>query len=166
MITIRPAVVSDATIIVEFIKALADYEKLTDAVEVTPARITESLFCNNPKAFALIADVDSMDSIDNKKQAVGFALYFYNYSTFLGKHGIYLEDFYVKEEFRSKKIGFELFKALGNIAANNQCGRIDWAVLDWNKLAIDFYNRLEAEPQNEWIGFRLEGEALKRLSQL
>ncbi len=158
MVLIRSAVKSDAQTIVELIKGLAEYEKLADEVEVTASRIEQTLFGDSPRAFALIAEVDG--------ETAGFMLYFFNYSTFLGKHGIYLEDFYVKPEYRSQKVGFELFKALAKVAIANDCGRIDWSVLDWNQLAIDFYQRLKANEQTEWLGYRLEEPQIRSLSQL
>lgn len=159
MVTVRKAVKADSQIIVDLIKGLAVYEKLAEHAVASAQDIENTVFCENPKVFTLIAEVD----VNGKTEIAGMALYFFNYSTFLGKHGVYLEDLFVKPEFRSHKVGFELFKALGRVAAENDCGRIDWAVLDWNQLAIDFYDRLGAEPQTEWTGYRLEGDALEAL---
>ncbi len=158
MVTVRKAKESDAQTIVDLIYGLAVYEKLAEYAVASAEDIKASLFNENPKAFALIAEIDG--------EIAGFALYFFNYSTFMGKHGVYLEDLFVKPEFRSHKVGLALFKALGKVAKENDCGRIDWAVLDWNQLAIDFYDRLGAKPQTEWTGYRLEGEKLTALMNL
>ncbi|WP_154247178.1 GNAT family N-acetyltransferase [Kangiella sp. HZ709] len=158
MVTVRKAQQSDAQTIVDLINGLAEYEKLAEHAVASAGDIKASLFNENPKAFALIAEVD--------REVAGFALYFFNYSTFIGKHGVYLEDLFVKPEFRSRKVGLALFKALGKVAKENDCGRIDWAVLDWNKLAIDFYDRLGAKAQTEWTGYRLEGNALDLLKKM
>lgn len=158
MVNIRKAKKDDAETLVDLIKGLAVYEKLEEYAIASPKDIERTLFCENPKVFALIAEF--------KGEIAGFALYFFNYSTFLGKHGVYLEDLFVKSEFRSKKVGFELFKALAHIAKENDCGRIDWAVLDWNQLAIDFYDNIGAKAQTEWTGFRLEADALVRLQEM
>lgn len=158
MLKVRDAQIEDSAVILDLIRGLARYEKLEEYVEAEVSDIEKTLFCDNPKAFALIAHVNG--------EVAGFALYFFNYSTFLGKHGIYLEDLYVKPEYRSHKVGLELFKQLANIAVTHDCGRIDWSVLDWNQLAIDFYLKLKAKPQTEWTGFRVEGEQLIELSQM
>lgn len=158
MVSVRQAKPADSQLIVDLIRGLAVYEKLEEYVVATSSDIEKSLFCEQPKVFALIAEVDG--------EAAGFALYFFNYSTFLGKHGVYLEDLFVKPEFRNQKVGFELFKALGQVAKENDCGRIDWAVLDWNQLAIDFYDQIGAKPQTDWTGYRLEGAALSSLQQM
>lgn len=158
MVTVRPAAVSDCEAIVNLIYGLAEYEKLAEFAVATPEAIEQSLFCDNPKAFALVAEVGD--------QVAGFALYFFNYSTFLGKYGIYLEDLFVLPEYRNQKVGMALFKALGKVAKENDCGRIDWSVLDWNQLAIDFYHKLGAEPQSGWTGYRLDGKALESLKEL
>lgn len=162
MVSIRKAIKSDAQTIVDLIYGLAVYEKLGDEALATANDIEKTIFGDNPKAFVLIAEYEQ----NGKKEVAGYALYFFNYSTFLAKYGIYLEDLFVKPEFRSHKVGFELFKALGQVALDNDCGRIDWAVLDWNQLAIDFYHQLGAKPQTEWTGYRLEGESLQELQKL
>ncbi|WP_251359336.1 GNAT family N-acetyltransferase [Kangiella sp. TOML190] len=154
-VTVRPAIKTDAQVIVDLIYDLAVYEKLEEYAVATRQNIEETLFNESPKAFALLAQVND--------RIAGMALYFFNYSTFQGKHGIYLEDLFVKPEFRSQKIGLALFKALGQAAKENDCGRIDWSVLDWNQLAIDFYHKLGAKPQSGWTGYRLDGEALAAL---
>lgn len=156
MIEIRQATEKDIDIIFNFIKELAIYEKLENDVTATEDLILETLF-KNDKADVLIANYDS--------NPVGMALYFYTYSTFLGRIGIYLEDLYVKEEYRGKGIGKLLIKNLAKICLDNGYGRLEWSVLDWNKPSIDFYESLDAKPQTEWIKYRLEGKSLKKLSE-
>ncbi len=158
MVNIRKAKKDDAQTLVNLIKGLAIYEKLEEYAIASSEDIELTLFCDNPKVFALIAEVND--------EVAGFALYFFNYSTFLGKHGVYLEDLFVKPDFRSKKVGFELFKALADVAKEYDCGRIDWAVLDWNQLAIDFYDKIGANAQTEWTGYRLEDDSLIRLQEM
>lgn len=156
MIEIRQATEKDIDIIFNFIKELAIYEKLENEVTATEDLILETLF-KNDKADVLIANYDG--------NPVGMALYFYTYSTFLGRIGIYLEDLYVKEEYRGKGIGKLLIKNLAEICLDNGYGRLEWSVLDWNKPSIDFYESLDAKPQTEWIKYRLEGKSLKKLSE-
>lgn len=155
MIEIRQATEKDIDIIFNFINELAIYEKLENEVIATKELILETLFKNN-KADVLIANYYG--------KPVGMALYFYTYSTFLGKIGIYLEDLYVKEKYRGKGIGKLLINNLAKICLDNGYGRLEWSVLDWNKPSIDFYENLGAKPQTEWIKYRLEGETLKNLS--
>ncbi len=156
MIEIRQATEKDIDIIFNFIKELAIYEKLENDVTATEDLILETLF-KNDKADVLIASYDG--------NPVGMALYFYTYSTFLGRIGIYLEDLYVREEYRGKGIGKLLIKNLAKICLDNGYGRLEWSVLDWNKPSIDFYESLDAKPQTEWIKYRLEGKSLKKLSE-
>ena len=156
MIEIRQATEKDIDIIFNFIKELAIYEKLENEVTATEDLILETLF-KNDKADVLIASYDG--------NPVGMALYFYTYSTFLGRIGIYLEDLYVREEYRGKGIGKLLIKNLAKICLDNGYGRLEWSVLDWNKPSIDFYESLDAKPQTEWIKYRLEGKSLKKLSE-
>ena len=156
MIEIRKATEKDIDIIFNFIKELAIYEKLENEVTATEDLILETLF-KNDKADVLIASYDG--------NPVGMALYFYTYSTFLGRIGIYLEDLYVREEYRGKGIGKLLIKNLAKICLDNGYGRLEWSVLDWNKPSIDFYESLDAKPQTEWIKYRLEGKSLKKLSE-
>ena len=155
MIEIRQATEKDVDIIFNFINELAIYEKFENEVIATKELILETLFKNN-KADVLIANYYG--------KPVGMALYFYTYSTFLGKIGIYLEDLYVKEKYRGKGIGKLLINNLAKICLDNGYGRLEWSVLDWNKPSIDFYESLGAKPQTEWIKYRLEGETLKNLS--
>ncbi len=152
---IRPATRADIPLILEFIRALADYEKMSDAVEATEAQLAENLFGDSPQAEVLIAEWAG--------EPAGFALYFHNFSTFRGKRGLYLEDLFVKPEFRGKGIGKALLKKLANIALERDCGRFEWAVLDWNTPAIDFYESMGARVVDEWKICRVDGDALKKL---
>lgn len=154
--SIRPAVVTDAPAIAQFIRDLAEFEKLADQCTATAENIARTLFAPNPKAFAVMAEVAG--------EPAGFALYFYNYSTFLGKYGIYIEDAYVRPEYRSKGIGEALFKHLAKQAVDEGCGRLEWWVLDWNRRAIDFYRRIGAVAMDEWTVQRVEGDALRMLA--
>lgn len=149
---IREAVKQDAECILGFIQELAEYEKLSHEVVATVSHIENTLFSSNPKAFCLIAQWEG--------KAAGMALYFYNYSTFNGKHGIYLEDLYVNPSYRGKKIGYSLLQKLAQIALDNDCARVEWSVLNWNTPAIDFYKSIGAGPMDEWSIFRLTGDAL------
>lgn len=155
--TIRPAVPGDEGVILGFIRELAAYEKLSHEVVATDHDVNRALFCDAPKAFALIAE----DGDD----AIGFALYFFNYSTFLGKHGLYLEDLYVRESARGKGAGKALLAALARIALEHDCGRMEWSVLDWNAPSIAFYKSLGAAPMDEWTVYRLTGAPLERLAK-
>ncbi|NVK21133.1 MAG: GNAT family N-acetyltransferase [Kangiellaceae bacterium] len=149
---IREATKQDAAQILQFIQELAEYEKLQHEVVATVKHIEDTLFVDHAKAFCFIAEWQD--------QPAGMALYFYNYSTFNGKHGIYLEDLYVKPQFRGKKIGYMLLQKLAETAVEKDCARVEWAVLDWNQPAIDFYKNIGAVPMDEWTVFRLTGEAL------
>lgn len=153
---IRRARSGDEPVIVRFIRELAAYEKLEHEVTVTADHIRRTLFAENPKVFALIAEVED--------EPCGFALYFFNYSTFLGRHGIYLEDLYVTSARRGKGIGKALLARLARIAEENDCGRLEWWVLDWNAPSIAFYKSLGAEAMDEWTVYRLTGPALSRLA--
>lgn len=154
---IRTATKADAATIYGFIRDLAIYEKAEHEVIASVADIEASLFSNESSTHALICEQDGV--------AIGFAVYFFNYSTWLGKHGIYLEDLYVSPSSRGVGAGQALLKHLARIAVSKGCGRFEWSVLDWNEPAIDFYEHLGAVAQNEWIGYRLEGEALQQLAQ-
>jgi GNAT superfamily N-acetyltransferase len=155
-LVIREARPGDEALILGFIRELAEYEKLSDAVVATPAHLTKTLFADNPKAFALIAESGG--------EPVGFALYFFNFSTFLGKHGLYLEDLYVRANRRGEGAGKALLARLAQIALENDCGRMEWWVLDWNAPAIAFYKSLGAEAMDEWTVYRMTGEALSKLA--
>lgn len=156
-IGLRFAGKEDAGLVLQFIRDLAVYERLDHTVVATEEAIRESLF--GPKAYAevLIADWEG--------EAAGFALFFHNYSTFLAKPGIYLEDLFVKPELRGKGIGKALLSRLAAVAVERGCGRLEWAVLDWNEPSINFYRSLGAEAMDEWTVFRLTGEPLAKLAQ-
>ena len=151
-ITIRPAVINDAETIRQFILDLAIYEKAEHEMLANEDHIRNTLFCENPQAFALITEIDGT--------AVGFAVYFFSYSTWLGKYGIYLEDLYVSLEERGKGAGKALLKELARIAVDRDCGRLEWCVLDWNEPSIKFYEAMGAKPKDGWTVYRLDGEAL------
>lgn len=156
-VTIRPAQPVDCAVICDLIRELAVYEKLENEAVATPAQLEAHLFGANVKAHAMIAEVDG--------KAAGFALYFYNFSTFLGKPGIYLEDLFVKPDYRALGIGKLLLKELAAIAVREDCGRLEWSVLDWNEPAIGFYKKIGARAMDEWTVYRLDGAALKELAQ-
>lgn len=155
MLEIKPATKNDAGIILELIKDIAEYEKLSDQVEATKESIIKYLF--DEKAFA-----ECLIGFENKVP-IGFALFFHNYSTFVSRPGIYLEDLFVKEKYRGKGYGKKLLLSLVKIAQERNCGRVEWSVLNWNKPAIDFYESLGATPMNEWIVYRLNQEAINEL---
>jgi GNAT superfamily N-acetyltransferase len=147
--TIRKAEKKDAALILEFIKHLAEYEKLSHMVSASVEDIYKNIFSEKPVAEVVFAEY--------KGEAVGFALYFYNFSTFLGKPGIYLEDLFVLESMRGKGFGKALLVYLAKLAVEKDCGRLEWAVLDWNIPAIEFYKSLGAEIQKEWLLNRVRG---------
>ena len=155
---IRPAAPGDAALIVELIRGLADYERLLDQMETTEERIRTSLFPDDgrPAAHCVIGEIDGTPA--------GFALYFFNFSTFLARPGLYLEDLYVKPEFRGQGLGKAQLLHLARVAHERGCGRMEWAVLDWNAPAIEFYERLGARRLTEWQLCRLRAEDLARLS--
>jgi GNAT superfamily N-acetyltransferase len=155
--TIRPGTRSDVEAIAELIRGLARYERLEAEVSMTEARLEATLFGTRSYAETLIAEADG--------KAVGFALFFHNYSTFLARPGIYLEDLFVLEAHRGEGIGRALLMRLATIAVERDCGRLEWAVLDWNKDAIGFYERLGAKPNTEWTVYRLTGDALTSLAR-
>jgi len=156
MIEIRPATADDAPLILQFIRGLAEYEKLAHEAVVTEAGLRATLFDERPQAEVILAFDDG--------EPAGFALFFHNYSTFLGKHGLYLEDLFVKPEARSKGVGRTLLVHLAKIAKARDCGRFEWSVLDWNEPAIEFYKSLGAKPLDDWTIFRVTGEALDQLA--
>ena len=155
-ITIRPAKPEEAPLILAFISDLAEYEKLSHDVHATLDDVQEAIFGEKPHAECLVA----FDGDD----AVGFAIYFHNFSTFLSRHGIYLEDLFVKPEARGRGIGKSLLQKLAAIAVERNCGRLEWAVLDWNQPAIGFYESLGAKILDDWRLCRLEGDMLKKLA--
>jgi len=155
-IRIAPAAESETPLILSFIRKLAEYEKLSHLVVATESDIHQNVFGPNPVAEVLLAHWDGAP--------VGFALYFRNFSTFLGQPGIYLEDLFVEPQHRGKGIGKALLIRLAEIAIERGYGRLEWAVLDWNTPSIEFYRRLGAVPLDEWTAYRLTGEALSRLA--
>lgn len=154
--TIRPAVREDAGEILNFIRALAVYEREPDAVEATEESLLRHGFGENPYYACLIAEEDGAPA--------GFALYFFDYSTWLGKPGLYLEDLFVHPQFRGRGIGKALLRRLAAIALEKGCARMKWEVLDWNTPAIEFYTAIGAELQKEWLNVRLSGGGLQRLA--
>jgi GNAT superfamily N-acetyltransferase len=155
--SVRFAEPSDVPEILAMIKELAEYEKEPDAVVATEDLLHLALFGDNPAVFALVAVVDGA--------AVGFALWFRNFSTWLGRHGIYLEDLYVRPEFRGRGIGKQLLVELARICEDRDYGRLEWWVLDWNTPAWDFYESVGAIPMSEWTVHRVTGDALRSLAQ-
>jgi GNAT superfamily N-acetyltransferase len=153
---IRPATPADVPAIAALIRALAEYEKLAHEVVLDEADLHAHLFGPRPAAEVLVAEADG--------RAVGFALFFPTYSTFLGKPGIYLEDLFVVPECRGRGLGKGLLVALAKLAADRGCGRLEWAVLDWNEPSIRFYQSLGAVPKDEWVLYRLAGDALHALA--
>lgn len=153
-ISFRPAVPEDCPLILSFIKALAEYEKMSDQVVATEELLKEWIF-EKGKAEVIFPVVDG--------EEVGFALFFHNFSTFLGRAGIYLEDLFIKPEHRGKGYGKATLQELGRIALERGCGRLEWAFLDWNRPSIDFYLSLDAKPMDEWTVYRLTGDSLKGL---
>lgn len=153
---IRPATPDDVPQILAFIRALAEYEKLAHKVTATEERLRQTLFGPHPAAEAVLAY--------HEEACAGFALFFPIYSTFLAQPGLYLEDVYVKPEFRGRGIGLRLLAHLARAAAERGCYAIKWQVLDWNRPSIAFYEKLGARPDSEWITYRLEGGALQRLA--
>lgn len=159
---VRAAERNDASLILAFIRELADYEKLGDQVSATEEKLLASLFAKPAFAEILIAEAVA----DNgAMEAAGFALYFHNYSTFLGQPGIYLEDLFVRPAFRGLGIGVGLLRELAKKTIERNCGRLDWMVLDWNEPAIDFYHSIGARRVDGFMPYRLSGDALQRLAQ-
>ncbi|MBM3685430.1 MAG: GNAT family N-acetyltransferase [Actinobacteria bacterium] len=154
---IRDATPADVPEILAMIRELADYERAPDAVVATTDLLHEALFCESPAAFALIAETGG-------GEVVGFALWFRNFSTWIGRHGVYLEDLYVRPAHRGHGYGKALLSALARIAVDRGYGRFEWWVLDWNTPAIDFYRSLGAKPMDEWTVQRVTGDALRRLA--
>ncbi|MGB1197630.1 MAG: GNAT family N-acetyltransferase [Thalassotalea sp.] len=151
-LTIRTAVEADCDTILYFIRELAIYEKAENEVLATKETIQESIFSAHSGVHGLICELDG--------KAIGFSIYFYNYSTWLAKPGLYLEDLYVSPEYRGQGAGIALLKKLASIAVEKGCGRFEWSCLDWNTPSREFYESLGAQPQNEWIGYRMSGDTL------
>lgn len=154
---VRSATIEDVELILTFIKGLAEYEKLGHEVVATKELLQETLFGERAYAEVIFGCLD--------QKPVSFALFFHNYSTFLGKPGIYLEDLYVKPEARNKGIGQKMLAYLAKLVKSRNCGRLEWWVLDWNQSAIQFYEKIGAVPMNEWTVYRLTGEALNNLAE-
>jgi GNAT superfamily N-acetyltransferase len=154
---IRPARAGEAGLILQFVRELADYEKLSDHVTATEAGIDAALFSANPRVFCDIAEQDG--------EAAGFGVWFLNFSTFSGRAGLYLEDLFVRPAHRRKGIGRALMIHLARKCVENGYGHFQWAVLDWNVPSIDFYKSLGGEMLDEWTGVRIAGDALKRLAE-
>ena len=155
-VSFRTAERKDVALILEFIRELADYEYMLNEVVATPELLEKWIF-DERKAEVIFA-------LEGERE-VGFALFFHNFSTFLGRAGIYLEDLYVRPECRGKGYGKALLKELARIAVERGCGRLEWWCLDWNRPSIDFYLSLGAEPMKDWTVYRIAGETLKALAQ-
>jgi GNAT superfamily N-acetyltransferase len=153
---IERATERDVPVILGMIRALAEYERMSDQVTATEAGLRDALFGAHPGPEVLIAYVED--------RPAGFALFFHNFSTFLGRRGLYLEDLFVIPERRGGGVGQRLLAELARLAVERGCGRFEWSVLDWNEPAIGFYTRLGAQPMNDWTIFRLTGERLRRLA--
>lgn len=147
----------DVPLVLGLIKELAEYEKLSNAVVADEALLEKYLFGDAKVAEVVLGYY--------KNEAVGFALFFHNFSTFVGRHGLYLEDLYVRPQYRGKGFGKALFIHLTQLAVRRGCGRMEWAVLNWNKPAINFYESLDAKPMDEWTVYRLAGDALAALGK-
>jgi len=155
-VQISPATDQDVPLVLALIRALAEYEHLSHEVQATEEGLRMSLFGPRPSAEVLIARIDG--------QPVGFAVFFHNYSTFVGRPGLYLEDLFVLPEFRRRGIGRKLLAHLAAIAVERNCGRMEWAVLNWNEMAIHVYRAVAARSLDDWTVFRLTGEELKQLA--
>lgn len=154
--TIRKAEPTDVVAIHELLMELAEFEKITHIVEATPTSTRIALFGDKPSAEALVAEIDGA--------TVGTAIFFHNYSTFVGRQGLYLEDIYIRPDHRSSGIGMAMLVELAKIAAERNCGRMEWTVLDWNTRAISFYEKIGAEILDEWRIVRLGSEGIAKLA--
>lgn len=157
-LSIRPASATDISLIAQFIRDLAEYERLAHEVRFDEAVLEAKLFGTRPYAEVLIGEIDGSPQ--------GFALFFHNFSTFEGKPGVYLEDLFVRPEARGAGLGKALLKKLAAIAVERDCARLEWSVLDWNEPAIQFYKALGAKPMDEWTIYRVDGTALAKLAAL
>ena len=156
MLTIRPALPTDVSLVRSLIEELADYERLRDACKATDEAVHAALFGAHPAAECLLAEWSG--------EVVGFALFFHNFSTFEAKRGLYLEDLFVRPAFRKHGIGRSLLRHLARLALDRGCARFEWSVLDWNEPAIRFYKAIGARPMDEWTVFRVDGSALVDLA--
>ena len=154
-VSFRFAEPKDVPLVLQFIRDLADYEKMADLVVADEKTLADQLF-QKRNAEVVFAQVDGVD--------VGFALFFHNFSTFLGRAGLYLEDLYIKPDYRGKGIGTALFRELARIAVERGCGRFEWWCLDWNEPSIRFYKHLGAEAMSDWTVYRIEGDGIRRLA--
>lgn len=162
--TIRPAELRDVVQIVGLIRELAEFEKLTHLLQVTPEKLRPHLFGERPAAEAMVAELDKDAVPAGQSRVVAFALYFTNFSTFLAQPGLYLEDLFVQPAHRGAGIGQAMLERLGRLAVERGCGRFEWCVLDWNEGAIRFYERMGATVMPDWRLCRLTGEALQRFA--
>ncbi len=156
LLTIRFATPDDAGLVYEFIRGIADFEKLSHELVATEQDVRSALSGEQPRVEVLLADWDS--------QPAAFALYFHNFSTFVGRRGLYLEDLYVRPEFRGKGIGKRLLLELVKVARDRRCGRMEWVALNWNRTAIEFYEQLGARQMTEWVLFRLAEDGINALA--
>jgi GNAT superfamily N-acetyltransferase len=157
MLQIAPATPEDVPLVLAFIRELAEYERLTHAVVASEALLHDQLFGDRPGAEVILAREEG--------EPAGFAVFFHNFSTFVGRRGLYLEDLYVRPEHRGRGVGRALLRYLAALALARGCGRFEWSVLDWNEPAIRFYRSLGARAMDDWTVFRLDGDALGRLAE-
>ena len=154
--TIREATIEDAELLLHFVYELAREEKAEHEVETSKRQLVNTLFGKDATAHAVICESEGIP--------IGHAVYFFNYSTWQGKNGLYIEDLYILAEYRNLGAGKQIIKYLSGLALEKDCGRVEWSVLDWNTPAIGFYDSLGAKPQDEWIRYRLSGRALKEIA--
>lgn len=152
----KTATEEDVPVILDFIKQIATYEKMLDKVTATEESLKETIFDNN-RAEALLIELDN--------QVIGYIVYFFNYSTFIGREGIFIEDLYIKPEYRGQGIGKKCFEYIVHIAKEHKCERVEWTCLDWNEPSLKFYKTIGAKQKNEWIIHRLDKEAIDRISE-
>lgn len=172
MLTLRPAAARDAAEVLALIRELADYERLLDEVDATPEGLSAALFGPAPRVFCDVAEwhgsadgAAAAGDAGGSPAVAGFALWFYNFSTFRGRHGIYLEDLFVRPAFRGRGIGRSLLAGLAARCVREDLARLEWSVLDWNEPALDFYRSLGARAMEEWVPHRVTGEALTALAR-
>lgn len=159
MIYIFQATTNYSEVLLRLIKELAEYEKMLDKVVGNVKDIEKTLFCENPKAYALLIKEN-----EESNEIIGFAIYFYNYSTFLCKHGIYIEDIYIREKYRGHGFGKKVFQYICKKAIEEECGRVEWWCLDWNKKSIDFYLNIGAEAMSDWTVYRLTKKEIEKIA--